>query len=392
MAFFRNANVNLLNIHYGMFALVMSGGGAFYGVYLLRAGVSAPGVLTALAAITLCRFAFRPAIPFLAARFGLKPLVITGTLIVAGQYLFLARVHGVGLPLLELILVSSIGDTFYWTTYHAYFASVGDDHHRGHQISAREALAQVVGIVGPLATGWMLTVYGPMVAFGVSSATMALAALPFIGTPNVKVARSVPGAFRAARPGIALFITDGWIQSGYYMAWQISLFTTLHENFSAYGGAMALAALVGAGAGMLLGRQIDAGHGSRAVVLSVIVFAATITLRAASQGHMVMAVIANACGAFVICLYTPTLMTPVYTLAKAAPCTLRFHVATEGGWDIGASAGCLIAAGIMSLGAPISAAVALSLVGLAAAFVLLTRYYSNQPATPGIDAALGGRP
>ena len=392
MAFFRNAKVNLLNIHYGVFYLVLSGGGAFYGVYLLRAGVSAPGVLTALAAITLCRFGFRPAVPFLASRFGLKPLVIVGTLICACQYLVLARVHGVGWPLLALILVSSVGDTLYWTTYHAYFALVGDDHHRGHQISAREALAQVLGIVGPLVTGWMLTVYGPMVAFGASSITMALAALPFIGTPNVKVARSVPGAFKAARPGILLFITDGWIQSGYYMAWQISLFVTLHENFSAYGGAMALAALVGAGAGMLLGRLIDAGHGSRAVILSVVVFAATITLRAVSGGHILLAVIANACGAFVTCLYTPTLMTPVYTLAKAAPCTLRFHVATEGGWDIGASAGCLIAAGAMSLGAPISAAVALSLVGLAAAFVLLTRYYSNQPATPGIDAALGGRP
>jgi len=391
MAFFRNANVNLLNIHYGIFALVLSGGGAFYGVYLLRAGVSAPGVLTALAAITLCRFAFRPAIPFLAARFGLKPLVIVGTLICACQYLVLSQVHGIGLPLLALILTTSIGDTFYWTTYHAYFASVGDHAHRGHQISAREALAQVVGIVGPLMTGWMLTVYGPLIAFGASSVTMATAALPFLGTPNVKVAKSVPGAFRAARPGVLLFMTDGWIASGYYMAWQISLFMTLKQNFNAYGGAMALAALVGAGAGMLLGRLIDAGHGSRAAILSVAIYAATITLRAASQGHILVAIIANACGAFVTCLYTPTLMTAVYNLAKAAPCTLRFHVATEGGWDLGASAGCLVAAGLMSLGAPISVGVALSLVGLTAAFVLLTRYYASLATPePAIEATVGG--
>jgi len=393
MAFFGNANVNRLNIHYGIFSLVMNGGGAFYGVYLLRAGVPAAGVLTAMAAITLCRFGFRPAIPYLAARFGLKPLVITGTLICACQYLFLANVHGVGRPLLLLILVSSIGDTFYWTTYHAYFALVGDDHHRGHQISAREALAQVVSIIGPLLTGWMLTVYGPSIAFGASTLIMATAALPLLGAPNVKVARTVAGAFRAARPGILLFVADGWIASGYYMAWLISLFVTLHQNFNAYGGAMALAALVGAGAGMLLGRLIDAGHGQRAVMLSMAVFAATIGLRALSQGHILLAVIANACGAFVTCLYQPTLMTPVYTLAKASPCTLRFHVATEGGWDIGASAGCLVAAGLMSLGAPISVGVALSLVGLGAAFVLLRRYYSSLgSAGPAIEAALGGTP
>ena len=232
MAFFRNATVNLLNIHSGVFALVMSGGGAFYSVYLLRAGVPAPGVL--------------------------------------------------------------------------------------------------------------------------------------------------------------FFMADGWISSGYFMAWQISLFVTLSENFSAYGGAMALAALVGAGAGMLLGRLIDAGHGARAVILSVTVFATVITLRALSQGHVLLAVIANAGGAFVACLYTPTLMTPVYNLAKAAPCTLRFHVATEGGWDIGASAGCLLAAGLMSLGAPISVGVALSLVGLAAAFVMLTRYYSTLGRTEAVAATAVG--
>jgi len=249
----------------------------------------------------------------------------------------------------------------------------------------------VVGIVGPLMTGWMLTVYGPLIAFGASSVTMATAALPFLGTPNVKVAKSVPGAFRAARPGVLLFMTDGWIASGYYMAWQISLFVTLKQNFNAYGGAMALAALVGAGAGMLLGRLIDAGHGSRAAILSVAIYAATITLRAASQGHILVAIIANACGAFVTCLYTPTLMTAVYNLAKAAPCTLRFHVATEGGWDLGASAGCLVAAGLMSLGAPISVGVALSLVGLTAAFVLLTRYYASLATPePAIEATVGG--
>jgi hypothetical protein len=144
---------------------------------------------------------------------------------------------------------------------------------------------------------------------------------------------------------------------------------------------------------MLLGRLIDAGHGRRAVYLSLAVFAGVIALRAASQGHVLLAVIANACGAFVTCLYQPTLMTPVYTLAKAAPCTLRFHVATEGGWDVGASAGCLLAAGLMRLGAPISVGVLLSLIGLAGAFVLLNSYYARQgPAGPTIDAALGGAP
>ena len=42
MAFFRNSTVNLLNLHYGIHALALSGGGAFWGVFLLRAGAPAP--------------------------------------------------------------------------------------------------------------------------------------------------------------------------------------------------------------------------------------------------------------------------------------------------------------------------------------------------------------
>ena len=387
MAFFRNRTVNLLNIHYGIFALVMSGGGAFYAVFLLRAGVPVRVVFAVLAAINLIRFAIRPLVPALAARFGMKPLLIAGTLVGASQYFFLARVDGVGLWLLALIIVSSIGDTLYWTTYHAYFASLGDEEHRGHQVSAREALAQLVGIVGPLSTGWALTVYGPKIAFGVSSLLMLAAALPFLGTPNVMVAKSAPGAFKAAWPGILLFMADGWIAAGFFWAWQITLFITLGQSFTAFGGAMALAALVGAASGMLLGRLIDAGHGTRAVILSMGIFAVTTAFRLASQGHPALAVAANACGAFVSCLYMPTMMTPVYNLAKQAPCTLRFHVATEGGWDVGASSACLLTSGLMTLGAPLSVALALSFIGIIASTILLLRYYAGQPGTE--TAALG---
>jgi hypothetical protein len=388
MAFFRNRIVNLLNIHYGIFALVMSGGGAFYAVFLLKAGVPVRGVFLALAAINLGRFAIRPMVPALAARFGLKPLLIAGTLVGASQYFFLARVDGVGPWLFALIVVSSIGDTLYWTTYHAYFASLGDDEHRGHQVSAREALAQVAGIIGPLVTGWALTVYGPKLAFGITSVLMLAAALPFLGTPNVKVAKSAPGAWRAARPGVLLFMADGWISAGFFWAWQITLFITLGRSFSAYGGAMALAAVVGAASGMVLGRLIDAGHGRRAVYLAMAVFTLTIAFRLASQGHPALAVAANACGAFVACLYMPTMMTPVYNLAKAAPCTLRFHVATEGGWDVGASSACLLASGLMSLGAPLSVAMALSFLGIGASTILLLHYYAGQPDAAAV--ALGG--
>src|SRR6516165_5391271 len=92
MAFFRNDTVNLLNLHYGIHALALAGGGAFYFAFMLEAGVPAPVVLAALALILAGRFAIRPLLLVPARRFGLKPLVIAGTVLSSLQYPLLAEV------------------------------------------------------------------------------------------------------------------------------------------------------------------------------------------------------------------------------------------------------------------------------------------------------------
>jgi hypothetical protein len=377
MAFFRNSAVNLLNLHYGIHAIALNGGGAFFAAYLLKSGVPVVGVFLSLAGILLGRFLIRPIVIGLAVRSGLRPMVVVGTLLSALQYPLLAEVHGVGAVLMELIAVSAVADTFYWTSYHAYFAALGDNEFRGHQIGAREAVAAVVGIASPLLTGWMLIDFGPRLAFCATSAIVSLAALPILWAPRLAVPARAPGAFKAALPGTLLFMADGWIAAGYWLAWQIALFVSLGENFVAYGGALAFAALVGAIGGLVLGQRIDAGHGRRAVWYALGTLALVILLRAIAVDDPKLAVLANALGALAACLYIPTLMTAVYTLAKRSPCTLRFHVATEGGWDLGGAGGLLAAALATNLGMPMSASTLLALAGVAANGVMLNRYYVN---------------
>ena len=377
MAFLRNNTVNLLNVHYGIAALASHGGGAFFRVFLLKSGISAPIVLVVVALILIGRFVLRPLVLVAAKRFGLKPVVIFGTLVSALQYPCLASVQGIDGWLAALIVTSAIGDTFYWTSYHAYFASLGDPEHRGHQVSAREALAALVGIAAPLIAGWALATLGAQIAFGVSAGVQVLAALPLFATPSVAIAANAPGAYRAALTGVLLFVADGWICAGYLFVWEISLFLSLGESFSAFGGAMALAAAIGAAAGMVLGRYIDAGHGSRAALLAFAALAFTILMRAVSVTPLI-AVIANALGALVVCLHAPVVMTAVYNLAKRSPCALRFHVATEGAWDAGCAAVSLSAAGLIALGAPLAYGILLSLGGAVVVLVLLRRYYSTR--------------
>ena len=393
MAYFRNTTVNLLNLHYGIHSLALSGGGAFFFVFLLQSGVPAPAVFAAITAILLGRFAIRPVVLVLARRWGMKPLVIAGSIVIGLEYPLLANVHGIGPTLFALCAVASVGDTFYWTTYHAYFASLGDPEHRGHQIGAREAIAALAGIVGPLAAGWALTALGPRVAFDATAVVLVLAAVPLIWTPNVKVAWTVSGAFRAAIPGALLFAADGWLAFGSALVWQIALFLSLGESFSAFGGAMALSALVGAISGLVLGRQIDAGHGVRAAWITLGALVLTVVLRAASYGNAPFAVIAQAVGALVVCLYVPALGTAIYNQARQSPCPLRFHIAAEGGWDLGGAAAGLISAGLLTIGVPIWVCILLSLIGALGVFVLLRRYFVGiaAGAAPALTSEFGGR-
>jgi DHA1 family inner membrane transport protein len=251
MAYLRNRTVNLLNLHFGIQSLAMNAGGVFFAVFLLRAAVPVPLIFVSLALIVILRFVQRPFVLGLGKRFGLRPLLVAGILGVAVQYVLLAEVRGVGFPLLALVVVASIGDTLYWTCYHAYFAVLGDTEHRGHQLGARGALMSAAAIAGPIAGGWALVAFGPRIAFGAVAGVQALSAIPLLGTPNVPVVDEAAGTFRAAIAGALVFVADGWMTAGYLFAWQIAHFISLGESFATFGVAMAVAALAGAAGGLV---------------------------------------------------------------------------------------------------------------------------------------------
>jgi MFS transporter, DHA1 family, inner membrane transport protein len=385
MAFFGNDAVNRVNFHYSVQAVAMGAGGVFILSYLLHAGLSVPATLMSFAAILAGRFCLRPLILPLGKRWGLKPLVIAGALIVAAQYPMLAEVHGRNVWLYALIVATAVGDTLYWPSYHAYFAALGDAEHRGQQIAVREALSAVVGIVAPLVGSWALVTGGPRITFAAVAIVQAISALPLLGAPNVAVKAVAKGVFSAAKAGFALFIMDGWMGACFYYVWQVALFISLDRSLTGYGGAMALAALVGAVAGLVMGRHIDGGGGRRAVILAYTATAGLSLLRALSVGSPWLAVAANAPGPFVAALLLPAEMTAVYNLAKASPCPFRFHILTEGGWDIGAASGSLIAAALAFYGQSLGISLALTIPGALVTGWVLWRYYGANPGVAGVD-------
>ncbi|SDB56020.1 hypothetical protein SAMN02982931_04426 [Bauldia litoralis] len=173
-----------------------------------------------------------------------------------------------------------------------------------------------------------------------------------------------------------LVTLDGWFDASFIFVWQIALFVALAESIPAYGGAMALASLAGAIFGLLLGRHVDAGHGRRTVAIAYAFAAGVVLLRSVSLGSPWLAVIANALGALAMPLIVPPLGAALYNMAKASPCPLRFHLATEAGWDVGCFAGCVVAAALAATGVSLSVAIVMALPAMAAVAVLLRRYFA----------------
>jgi DHA1 family inner membrane transport protein len=382
LAYLSNDVVNRANIHTGLQTAAAASGGAFVFAFLLRQGFTLAQALALIAAIMAGRFCLRPMLVPLGVRFGIKPLLLTGTLVGAALYPILSLIHGVSPVVIGCAFVAAVSDVFYWTSYHAYFSSIGDQEHRGHQIGAREALGAALCVIAPILGAWSLVNYGATWTFVAVGVLQASAALPLINAPNVLVAREAKLPPASVRLGAVLYVTHGWFDACSVFVWNLALFVSLGEDYAAYGGALALAgfgAVVGA---LLLGRQVDKGGGARAASLAF-GFAGAVTLfKAASLSSPWLAVAANVAGGVVMPLLMPPLAGAVYNLAKSSSCPLRFHVASEGAWDVGCAGGCLISAGLAAMGAPLGLAVLLGLPPLVIGAVALRGYFAQlSPAT-----------
>ena len=379
MSFVANRAVNLLSLHYAFQALAQGSGGVFLLVYLLQSGLTLAQTILALMATVVMRYlARRGVVPF-ARRFGLKATLVAGCLVLAMQYPLSAAIDGIGWALLARCLATGVGEAFYWSSFHAFFAAQGDSESRGRQVGAREALAAAIGIIAPLFGAWALMNMGAGPAFALIGLVQALGVVPLLWTSDVRVTLDTVAPDAAAWTGSLIYLLNGWFAATFVLVWQVALFLALGESLAAYGGTMALAAIAGAVGGLVVGHVLDEGRGAPLAALAVFAGLAVIAIfRATSLEVPGFAIAANAMGAFAICFYVPVMNAPVYNLAKASPCALRFHVATEDSWDFGCIAACLSALGLLAAGAGLSAAILLALASCLGHAIVLHRYYTHQ--------------
>jgi len=100
-------------------------------------------------------------------------------------------------------------------------------------------------------------------------------------------------------------------------------------------------------------------------------------VRAASIGDPLLAVLAGASSSIAMAMMSPTIGGAVLPIAKRAPCTFRFHMATEGAWDLGCCAACVVGAALAWSGVDLVWTTLLALPAAWAAVHILQRIYTR---------------
>jgi MFS transporter, DHA1 family, inner membrane transport protein len=218
-----------------------------------------------------------------------------------------------------------------------------------------------------------LTWFNPWVGFGFIAFAMILAAVPFLYGPHFDVADTAELPSSITSPARLLMITDGIRSAATHFVWLIALFITLKSNYVAFGGALALAGLTGAFMGLFVGKWIDVGRGVHAARIGYGGMVVSSFIKCFGFHIPWVAVSANALYSAAWPSYATSLNSQVYNQARSSACPLRFHVVAEGGWDIGMTIGCGMAAIMVHFGFGFFWPLALGVAGCALGYFVLVR-------------------
>lgn len=367
--------------HTALQSFVEASGGLFVAGFLVRQGLSPALALVSMALVLLSRFALRGAVLPLAHAYGLRSVLLLGIAVRAVSFMMLPFVGGLGAMLVGYILVSGLGSVLYWTGYHAYVSAAGDDAAMGRQVSIQQATNASVGIIAPVAGGFLIAGAGPIAAFAVIAALQLVAGLPLLGAANPVIDPGLRADPEIVRFGRRLYFAEGLQAGCAVIVWNLALFVTLGQSFENFGGALALAGLGAAAGSLVIGKLIDGGRGTHSLALAYGLGAGVLVLKALAWASPLPALVATALGALATPMLATAMLSPLYAMAKRSSSTLRFNMATEGGWDLGCSVACLAAAAALASGMGYALPILLGLAGIAAIAWGLAGWYRQAALT-----------
>ena len=157
---FGSKSLNRLNIHFGLIRFAENTTNTFGMVVLYQMGYPLYQVFLIWGFCLLSSTAMRSIVPYFLSRFGVKRIVIAGSLIYTGLLPMFALLDHHIIPLWIYIIYYGLSNGFYWYPFHILYGVVGDTENRGKQSALREAYAHIAQGLCPLIAGFALSMFG----------------------------------------------------------------------------------------------------------------------------------------------------------------------------------------------------------------------------------------
>ncbi|MFA5076720.1 MAG: MFS transporter [Patescibacteria group bacterium] len=338
MGYFRNRNINFLNLHSGLVAFSDSIITVFGVIYFITLGFSLPYIFLAWSTTHLFRLMLRPVVLKLVNLIGIKKVLMIGTAAYGGLYLIAAQIVNNHWLFLIFFACFAISDILYWFPYHTYFAQLGEDHNRGKDVGSRESINKILRAISPIVTGFLAQYVGFWLVYLVGAVVTLVAIVPLFYTPDM--GRVEEMSFKQAREqvsftGFRLWFSWAFLYYLHEFIWVIVLFFMVNK-FVNFGGLVALEVLFSLVVMLSLGALIDKGRGAKIISWALVSLIIVIIGRTFFVKSIGMIILFQFLMAIAAALYGPLILSIFYNECHRSKNSVWFTFFAEAGWDVGA--------------------------------------------------------
>jgi MFS transporter, DHA1 family, inner membrane transport protein len=337
MAFFKNRNINLLNLHTSLHKASTGTILMFGAIYLLQQGLSLKSVIIIWSLNFIVRILARPISFKLSQKIGIKKALIFGVIFYSFIYFILFNINGINHWITIFLVYFGLSDIFYWLPYHVYYARIGENENRGKHLGIRETSTMLLTSLSPILGGILIDNFGFKYLYIFSLLLMYIGLIPLFYIPEINSEEKLnykKALKQIDKRGFFLLFGDGFQYYSHQFLWTIILFKIVN-GFTLFGSILGFQIIITGIIFIILGHYLDKGKNKLIVNSAIILMFITILGRIFIVKDILTIIIFEVIFALSFCFYISSMNTGFYNISKKTNNSLWFHFFGEMGWDIG---------------------------------------------------------
>jgi len=374
-----NKDINLFNLHCGLWSFGYKIITIFGPIYMLQLGVSVPVVALIWGFSYVARFLLRPLSLFFVQRVGLKISLMIGTVVFAGILPITYQVHGVSWWMWLLVVYLAISDVLYFLPFHAFYAGAGDQADRGKQLATKAVLQLLLATAAPIVGGILAATLGFKATYLAGALALVGAAIPiwFMADFQGNTTMGFRKAYRSIDfRGFWIMLGDAFKVQVEGFVWVVYIFF-LAANLIDFGWLIGLQTFLATVLLLVSGRLIDGGKGHKVFIVGVLGLCLMFVFRALFVTTVTEVLIAQTVLAVILVFYEVPFDAVLYNMAKRTKSTLWFHFFGEAGADFGNGFMFFLTALLVYVGWPIRYILIFGILGLLITKPILDAYFRS---------------